>query len=103
MGLLDLNKESFQDLIKEGLVLIGFYADWCGPCKMLSPVLESLVEEREDFKIIKINVDKHPKLNQQFGIMSVPTLLLFKDGEVVETKQGFQTKEMLLKWINNYK
>lgn len=102
MNLLELNKENFEELIKDGLVLVDFYAEWCGPCKMLSPVLKSLAEEREDFKIIQVNVDKHSKLNQKFGIMSVPTLLLFKDREVVETKQGFQTKEMLLRWISKY-
>jgi thioredoxin 1 len=102
MSILHYNKEDFDQITKEGLVLVDFYADWCGPCKMLSPILEQFVT-RDDVKVIKINVDAAESLAMRYGIMSIPTLMLFKNGVVTSVKQGFQSKEMLDKWINENK
>lgn len=93
------NEKEFNDLIKDGAVLVDFYATWCGPCKMLSPVLEELSNDRSDIKIIKIDVDQNEALAKSFGIMSVPTMKLFKDGNEIYTNTGFMPKELIIKLI----
>lgn len=93
----------FLEQVKEGVTVVDFYATWCGPCKMLSPVLEELEEDRSDFKVVKIDVDKEESLAREFGIMSVPTLILFKDGKEISKKVGFMPKELLSSWINENK
>jgi len=95
MSLIHYEKD-FDSLIKNKVV-VDFYADWCGPCKMMSVVLEELVD---DVKIIKVNVDKHEDIARRFGVMSIPTLLLYKDGEIVEKNIGFTDKETILSWLN---
>lgn len=90
----------FETLIKEELVLVDFFATWCGPCKMLMPVLEELANDRGDIKIVKMDVDECPNLSKKYTIMSVPTLMLFKNGEVIATQHGFMPKPMLEEWIN---
>lgn len=94
---------SINNLTESGVVLVDFYAEWCGPCKMLAPILDTLATELNDVSIIKINVDNDLKVAEQYGVMSVPTLIILKDGEMVASKQGFQSKEMLIKWIEQYK
>ncbi len=89
--MIHLDKEDFNDLIKEGFHLVDFYAEWCGPCRMLAPILEEI----KDIDIIKVDVDKHPSLAQKYGVMSIPTLIFFKDGEIVSQTLGFHTKEEL--------
>lgn len=101
MKIINGNVDSFDNLISEGLVLVDFYANWCGPCKMLSPVLEQLTVE--GLKVVKINVDENEELARKFGIMSIPTLLLFKNGVHVDTKNGFMALPLLNEWLNNYK
>lgn len=98
-----VNKEEFLETIKEGYTLVDFYADWCGPCKMLGPVLEELSSEVEDVKFIKVNVDDENDLAKDYGIMSIPAIFLFKDGEVVNNAVGFQPKEGILDFINQSK
>lgn len=93
-----LEKNNFNELIKEGYHLVDFYAEWCGPCKMMGPVLES-IEEKID--IIKIDVDKFPDLAQEYRVMSIPDLMIFKDGEKILESVGFQSKEDLEEVINN--
>ncbi len=83
-----LENENFNDVIKDGLWLVDFYADWCGPCKMLGPVLENLNEN-----VLKINVDNHEDLATQYGIMSIPTLCFFKDGELKNRAIGFRNQD----------
>ncbi len=90
--MLHLKGENFKNLIREGSYLIDFYAEWCGPCKMLSPILEELDSKTS---IIKIDVDMHPDLAMEYGIMSVPTLLYIKNGKTLKQTTGFQSKEML--------
>lgn len=83
--------DNFDELIKEGMTLVDFYAEWCGPCKMLGPILESL----EGINVIKVNVDEHGDLSEQFRIMSIPTLIFFKDGVKVNEVVGFHSKEQI--------
>ena len=83
-------------------VLVDFYADWCMPCKMLSPILEELSEEIDDVKIVKVNTDKNQELASSFGIMSIPTLLFVKDGKVIDTLVGMRPKEDLERVIKSY-
>lgn len=87
---------NFDELIKDDLVLVDFRADWCGPCKMLEPVLEQI----KNIKIVKIDVDKNRDLCKRYGIMSIPTLLLFKDGELIQQNIGFMDLDTLTEWIN---
>lgn len=93
-------QQNYDELVKEGLVLVDFYAEWCGPCKMLAPALEALSNRNSEIKIVKVNVDEQEDLARRFGVMSVPTLYLYKDGNVVVQKAGFQTLDMLNEWIN---
>ncbi len=90
----------FDNEVKEGLVLVDFFATWCGPCKMLSPLLEELAEENPNLKVLKIDVDEVGPLAARFGIQAIPTLMLFKDGERKDTKLGYQNKNQLLGFIN---
>ncbi|MDD3371348.1 MAG: thioredoxin [Alphaproteobacteria bacterium] len=80
-------------------VLVDFWATWCGPCKMLGPVLEEIASEAEGIAIVKINVDESPATPGKYGIRSIPTLMIFKNGEVVATKVGAQPKAAIQAWI----
>lgn len=97
--LLHLKNEDFKKEIETGKVLVDFYADWCGPCKMLGPILEEFAKENDDVKIVKINVDEHEDLSREFGVMSIPTLILFENGTLVKQNVGFVSKELLNEWI----
>ena len=77
-------------------VLIDFWASWCGPCKMLSPIIAEIAEEHPEIKVGKVNVDEQPALAEQFGVMSIPTLVVFKDGQLYTTSVGVQPKESIL-------
>lgn len=92
------NRDEFNELIKEGTVLVDFFATWCGPCKMLSPVLEELSNE-SDVLIVKVDVDEAGPLAAQYGIQAVPTLMLFKNGQRVDVRMGYQNKNQLLAFI----
>lgn len=92
--------ETFNSLINENLVLVDFHATWCGPCKMLTPIIEELANERSSVDFVKADVDELRDIARQYGIMSVPTLILFKNGNIVSQKSGFMPKEILSDWIN---
>lgn len=104
MALKHANEENFNEMIQGGnLVLVDFFATWCGPCKMLGPVLEDMSNDRDSIDIVKVDIDESMNLARNYGIMSVPTLLLFKDGQVVGQTNGFQPKESLQKFIDEHK
>lgn len=103
MAIVHGTDKSFSSEISEGLVLVDFWAPWCGPCKMIAPVLEELDGEMSDrVKIVKIDVDENQETASNFGIMSIPTLVLFKDGQPVDKVVGFNPKEALVKLINKH-
>lgn len=93
------SQDNFSSLIQGDLVLVDFFATWCGPCKMLSPVLEELSEERDNVKIVKIDIDENADLARSYGIMSVPTMILFKNGQQVGMKNGYMPKQVISEWI----
>jgi thioredoxin 1 len=96
-----VNTKEFNELKKSGkLILVDFYADWCGPCKMLTPVLTEIGSERSDVEIVKIDVDKEGVLAQSLGIMSIPSLFLFKDDKIVAKTIGYQGKAAINAFIN---
>lgn len=98
-------KDNFNEevLEKKGLVLVDFWADWCGPCKMLGPVIEELSEEVEGISVAKLNVDDNGKIAMDYQVQSIPTVMIFKDGELQERLVGFRPKADLLEVIKKYK
>jgi thioredoxin 1 len=91
-----LTKDNFSQSVQSGVSLVDFWAPWCGPCKMQLPIVEELSTELEGQAVIaKINVDEEPELASQFGVMSIPTLILFKDGQPVDKMVGVQSKDAL--------
>ena len=94
---MELKNENFHDLVKEGVVLVDFFAVWCGPCKMQSAVLEKI---ENSLKVIKVDIDQHEDLAKEFGVMSIPTLLLFKNGELVHKNVGFTPESEIQSWIH---
>lgn len=97
-----LTKDNFSQSVQSGVSLVDFWAPWCGPCKMQLPIVEELATELEgQATIAKINVDEEPELASQFGVMSIPTLILFKDGQPVDKMVGLQSKDALKTKISN--
>lgn len=104
MSVVELKKENFaaEALQSKEKVLIDFWASWCGPCRMLSPVIDQIAEENHaGIKVCKVNVDEQPELAQQFGVMSIPTLVILKDGKQVTSSVGAQPKQVILDMIQN--
>ena len=100
MAIMHATENNFKDLVSDEFVLVDFFATWCGPCKMLGPVLEELANDRADVKIVKVDIDEARSLAREYGVMSGITLLLFKNGSIVSQKSGNMPKEMLTNWIN---
>lgn len=98
MSIIHANAENFENevLKNKKTVILDFYADWCGPCRMLAPVLEKIDAEREDIAIAKVNVDNEPSLAEAFGVTSIPAIFVLKNGEVVNQGVGFMPKEKLI-------
>jgi thioredoxin 1 len=95
---MELNNENFDELINDELVLVDFFATWCGPCRMLSPIIDEVANE-ENIKVVKVDVDKHEDLAKRFGIMSIPTVIVFKNGVEEHKSIGLVSKEEILTWI----
>ncbi len=103
MAIVDVTDQNFAQETTDGLVLVDFWAPWCGPCKMIAPVLEELDGDMgETVKIVKLNVDDNQETAGKYGVMSIPTLLLMKDGNVVDQVVGFQPKEALAELVNKH-
>jgi thioredoxin 1 len=101
MSVIQINKNNFESLKSESrTVLIDFYADWCGPCRMVSPIVDEIAEERVDLLVCKVNVDDEPELASQFGVFSIPTLAVMKDGRVVEQVSGARPKAQILELVD---
>ena len=98
MAVVTITLENFEaEVIKsEKTVLVDFWASWCGPCRMLSPIVDEIAEERTDIKVGKVNVDEQEELAMRFGIMSIPTLIVFKNGEAIKKAMGVQPKAAIL-------
>lgn len=102
MGLVEINSNNFEDLVlkSEKPVLVDFWAPWCGPCRMLAPTLESLAGETDSVTIVKLNVDDNQALASNYQIRGIPTLILFKNGDVDKKISGVQSLDNLKKFIN---
>ena len=97
MPVLHADQNTFEQLKKSDKpVLIDFYAEWCGPCRMVGPIIEEIAAEREDIVVAKINVDEQPELAQQFNVYSIPTLVVMRDGKIVRQETGARPKAQIL-------
>ena len=103
MNLIHLNMDNFKEFINsKDMVLIDFWATWCGPCKMLAPVLEELVE-KEIINVGKVDVDEYSELAEAFDIQSIPTLMIFKEGKLIAKRMGYQPFNIIKEWVLQYK
>lgn len=91
--------KEFEEITKEGTIIIDFYADWCGPCRMQAPVVEQLSEKYQNIKVLKVNTDNNPDIADMFRIRSIPTLILIKDNNILKQEAGFKTLSQLEEWI----
>lgn len=98
-----INQSNYDEKTSEGLVLVDFFATWCGPCKMLAPILDQLSSQYEGkVAIYKVDVDKDPALASRYGIQAIPTMVLFKDGQALKQTQGFMAKPQIEALLNEY-
>lgn len=101
MGVIKVNNQNFEEEVikSEKTVLIDFYADWCGPCKMLSPIIDEIAEENTDIKVVKVNVDDSQDLAMKYQVMSIPTLVVIKDGKEINRSVGLRDKQEVINMI----
>lgn len=98
--LLHFDEQNFENEVAKGKTLVDFYADWCGPCQMLSPIIEEIANECDDVKVGKLNIDDARDIAIRYGVQSIPTLILFKDGEPVKTLVGYRPKDAILEILD---
>ena len=100
MSVLKINKDNFNEVKEsEKTVLLDFYADWCGPCSMVSPIIDEIAEENPQYLVGKVNVDEQEELAQEYGVFSIPTLVVLKKGEVINQVSGARPKAQILKLL----
>jgi thioredoxin 1 len=102
MDLVHLNDANFKDETKEGLVVVDFFATWCGPCKILGPIMEDVQKELSNVKIFKVDVDENEETARNFGVMSIPTIVVLKDGVEIDRHVGLMNRDSLVEWINQH-
>ena len=100
MALINITKDNFKETVESGTVLLDFWATWCGPCKMIAPTVHEVADERPDITVGKVNVDDEPELAAAFKIISIPTLIVMKDGKAVAQAVGVQSKEKILDMLD---
>lgn len=102
MSVISVNKNNFDEIRNSNKpVLLDFYADWCGPCRMVSPIVDEIAQENPQYLVGKINVDEEPELAQAFGVMSIPMLAVIKDGKLVNQAVGARPKDSILDMLKN--
>ena len=100
MAILHVNADNFEQVVQSAKpVLLDFYADWCGPCRLVAPIIEEIARENEQYLVAKVNVDEVPELAMRFGIVSIPTLIVMKGGEVVQQVAGARPKAQILSML----
>ena len=104
MTTVNITDENFEAKVlkSEKPILVDFWAEWCGPCKQISPILEEIANEKDNLNILKLNIDENPATPQKYNVRGIPTLMLFKDGKLIDTKIGSLPKSSLEDWINSY-
>ena len=101
MAIVEINNANFNSEVLESdqKVLVDFWAPWCGPCRMVSPIVDEIASESDNLKVCKINIDEQPQLASQYGVMSIPTLMVFENGDVVEKAVGARNKAFILQML----
>ena len=96
MSLLKVKNNTLEESVNSGVAIIDFYADWCGPCRRVAPIIEEIANEQQSITVCKVNVDENSALASRYGIVSIPTIVILKDGEEVERMVGYRPKEVIL-------
>ena len=96
-----INSSNFNEITSKGIVLVDFFANWCGPCKMLAPVLEETANEMKNVTFVKVDVDQEPGLAGKYGIQAIPHMVIFKEGKAVDSITGFVGKDVIVEKLNN--